>query len=154
VPKYLGTQAEAKVEASTQPTAIVTPIPEGKLAEAPPDDPKPAEAAPPAADKAPVIVEIGLVSKPPGASVFRGGETVPLGVTPFPVPLSRSDKPVNMRFEKHGFAPKTVEISLEDSLEIEVTLSKQQREPVAAKSAVRVRKPAQKPESESKPKPQ
>jgi hypothetical protein len=74
-------------------------------------------------------------------------------VTPFTVPLSRSDKPVKMRFEKPGYQPKTIEVPIAASLEIEVSLSKR-REPVAAKSAVRIRKVAPKPPvTETKPKP-
>jgi len=78
-----------------------------------------------------------------------------LGVTPFTVPLSRSDKPVKMRFEKPGYDPKTIEVPIAASLEIEVSLAKQ-REPVAAKSPAPIRKkPVAKPaapKTETEPK--
>jgi eukaryotic-like serine/threonine-protein kinase len=110
---------------------------------------EPTEAAPAAS----AIVEIGIESTPEGASVYRAGETVALGITPFTVPLSRSDKPVKMRFEKPGFRAKEIEVPIAESLEIEVSLAKQ-REPAAAKSSVRIRKPTPKPAADTKPKPQ
>jgi eukaryotic-like serine/threonine-protein kinase len=131
VPQYLATtHAEAKVEPVAAPAAV-EPVPAPVAAE-------------PVAPVEPAIVEIGILSKPEGASVYRAGETVALGVTPFTVPLSRSDKPVKMRFEKPGFQPKTIDVEIAESLEIEVSLSKQP-EPAAAKSSVRIRKPTPKP---------
>jgi serine/threonine-protein kinase len=125
LPKYLETtNAEARVE----------PTPEAALPPATPAPPV-AEPEPPAA---PSIVEIGIVSTPAGASVYRVGETVALGTTPFTVPLPSSDKPVKMRFEKAGFESKTIEVPIAASLEIEVELAA----PVASK-VVRNRGPAE-----------
>ena len=164
VPKFLAKPSSAKAEATfvaaaerlpvqaverpAQPAALPTAPPAAQ----PTTQPAEAAAVEPPAEPVPAIVEIGIVSTPEGASVYRAGETVALGVTPFTVPLSRSDKPVTMRFEKAGFQPKTIEVPIAASLEIEVSLAKQ-REPVAAKSAVRIRKPAAKPTTVSKPKP-
>jgi eukaryotic-like serine/threonine-protein kinase len=151
VPQYLaGTQAEAKVEPAplAQETPKVEPPVEQVTVE-------PIEVAPTetTTEAGPAIVEIGIESAPPGASVYRAGETVALGVTPFTVPLSRSDKPVKMRFEKAGFQPKVIEVPIAASLEIEVTLAKH-REPAAAKSSVRIRKPTPKPATDTKQKTQ
>jgi hypothetical protein len=148
VPQYLAANnAEAKVD------------PVARAQEAPSVEPMKVEPVAPAIERAapaevePAIVEIGIESTPPGASVYRAGETVALGVTPFTVPLSRSEKPVKMRFEKPGFQAKEIEVPIAASLEIEVSLAKD-REPAAAKSSVRIRKPTAKPGTDTKPKAQ
>ncbi|HEY5923154.1 MAG TPA: serine/threonine-protein kinase [Kofleriaceae bacterium] len=153
VPKYFAsTKAEAKVEMATSEAVAAVPVAPAvpQPVEAAPAA-RPVEAAPPQAEPAPAIVEIDIVSTPKGASVYRVGETVALGVTPFTVPLSRSDKPVKMRFEKAGFQAKTIEVPIAASLEIEVSLAKA-REPVAAKSSVRIRKPTRPTATDTKPK--
>jgi hypothetical protein len=78
--------------------------------------------APAPVPSAPEIVEISIVSTPAGASVYRVGETVALGVTPFSVSLPRSDTPTQMRFERTGYATKTIEVPIAESLEIAVNL--------------------------------
>ena len=141
IPKYLG---GSKATAAEPQPAPPTPAEPAKVVEG--SAQAPSQAAPVAeapAQQQPAIVEIGIASTPKGASVYREGETVALGVTPFTVPLSRSDQPVKMRFEKAGYQPKSVEVPLEASLEIEVSLAKQQ-EPVAAKTSVRMKKPVKK----------
>lgn len=85
----------------------------------------PVAPAPPVAPAAPQIVEISIVSTPAGATVYRVGETVALGVTPFTVPLPRSDTPTHMRFEHAGYADKTIEVPIEESLEIDVNLTRE-----------------------------
>jgi serine/threonine-protein kinase len=87
--------------------------------------PKPAEEAP-----GPVIVDIDVVSTPPGAKAYRLGETVPLGTTPFTVQLPRSDTPIQIRFDLAGYEPKQVEVPIAASMEIDVSLVKPK--PVAA----------------------
>jgi tRNA A-37 threonylcarbamoyl transferase component Bud32 len=152
VPQYL-TARDADAEPDTT-TAMNAAPSQAAAATAPlAVEPVPAPAAPaaePAPEPMPAIVEIGVVSTPDGASVYREGETVALGVTPFTVPLSRSDRPVKMRFEKPGFQAKTIEVPIAASLEIEVSLAKQ-REPAAAKSTVRIRqKPTPAPSTDKK----
>jgi eukaryotic-like serine/threonine-protein kinase len=151
VPKYLtSTKSEAAQsvrEPAPPPTVEVTPI--ETIEPATEQTGAPTEPS----ESQPAIVEIGIESTPAGASVYRAGETVALGVTPFTVPLSRSDKPVKMRFEKAGFQPKVIEVPIAASLEIEVTLAKP-REPAAAKSSVRIRKPTSKRATDTKPKTQ
>jgi serine/threonine-protein kinase len=73
----------------------------------------------------PEIVEISIVSTPAGASVYRVGETVALGVTPFTVSLPRADTPTQMRFEHAGYATKTIEVPIAESLEIAVNLARE-----------------------------
>ncbi|HEX5060453.1 MAG TPA: serine/threonine-protein kinase [Kofleriaceae bacterium] len=151
LPPYLATStAEAKADVAT--VAQAEPAEPQHAVAAPPAPAQEAPApAPPPPPAAPAIVEIGIVSTPAGASVYRTGETVALGVTPFTVPLSRSDKPVQMRFEKAGFQPKTIEVPIAASLEIEVSLAKQKQP--ASKATVQIRKPAAKPVTDTKPKP-
>jgi hypothetical protein len=96
------------------------------------------------------LVDIGIESTPEGATVYRASETIALGVTPFTVALPRSNKAAQLRFEKAGYQPKTIEVPLEADLEIEVSLSRQ-RDKVAAKSGVTFRKP-QAPATSKKPK--
>ncbi len=106
-----------------------TPTPAPAVAQS--AQPKPSEAvvlpepAAPTAAATPEIVEISIVSTPAGASVYRVGETVALGVTPFTVPLPRSDTPTQMRFEHAGYAAKTIEVPIAESLEIDVNLTRE-----------------------------
>jgi serine/threonine-protein kinase len=73
----------------------------------------------------PEIVEISIVSTPAGASVYRIGETVALGVTPFTVSLPRADTPTRMRFEHPGYETKAIEVPIAESLEIAVNLARE-----------------------------
>jgi hypothetical protein len=62
-------------------------------------------------------------------------------VTPFTVPLPRSAKPLEVRFEKPGYQAKTIEVPVDAPLEIEVSLTKQ-RDSVATTQTVKIRKTA------------
>ncbi|HEY5947876.1 MAG TPA: serine/threonine-protein kinase, partial [Kofleriaceae bacterium] len=161
LPKYISTTSAQTVETTpvgvepvnVEVAPVQAPVAAAKTTEPASEEVAATEPAAPSSDDGAAIVEIGIESKPAGASVFRAGETVALGVTPFTVPLSRSDKPVKMRFEKAGYQPKQIEVPIAASLEIEVSLAKE-REPAAAKSSVRIRKPAAKPPAvETKQKP-
>ncbi len=130
--------AMVETAAPTPPPPLVetpTPVEVAKVDPAP--APAPAEEEPAAAESA--TVDIGVISVPEGVTVFRMGETVALGVTPFTVPLPRSAKPLEMRFEKTGYRAKTVEVPVDSSLEIEVTLARQ-RESATTTQSVKVRK--------------
>jgi serine/threonine-protein kinase len=104
-----------------------TPTPAPAVAQS--AQPKATEAVPPPAPTPtpapPEIVEISIVSTPAGASVYRVGETVALGVTPFTVSLPRSDTPTQMRFEHAGYATKAIEVPIAESLEIAVNLTRE-----------------------------
>ena len=89
----------------------------------PPPTAAPAPVEPPPA-AAPTIVDIDVVSTPPGAKAYRVGETVPLGTTPFTVQLPRSDTPIQIRFDKPGYDAKQVEVPIAASMEIDVSLVK------------------------------
>jgi serine/threonine-protein kinase len=134
VPKYLANKSVAapSTQVIAGPAPAQAPSVEAPASRPPVVDKAPAEAAahaPPAPpqEAQPAFVDIGVVSSPDGVSVYRAGETVALGVTPFTVPLPRSAKAVEMRFEKAGFETKTLEVPVEASLQIEVTLAKQPR---------------------------
>jgi serine/threonine-protein kinase len=104
--------------ASAAPAKVaVAPTP---IAPAPPP-PAPVEAPAPAA---PSIVDIDVVSTPPGAKAYRLGETVPLGTTPFTVQLPRSDTPIQIRFDLSGYEAKQVEVPIAATMEIDVSLVK------------------------------
>jgi serine/threonine-protein kinase len=83
--------------------------------------PAPAPVAPP---PAPTLVDIGVVSTPPGAKAYRSGETVPLGTTPFTVELPRGDAPVQIRLELAGYEPTQVAVPIVASTQIDVALRK------------------------------
>ncbi len=72
-----------------------------------------------------------FVSTPAGAKVFRQGETIALGVTPFETTLVRAPHTTPVRFELDGYEPMEVEASLERSENISVTLDKLPPPPVA-----------------------
>ncbi len=54
--------------------------------------------------------------------MFRKGETVPLGITPFTAELARSERSTPMRFELAGHDPIEVDASLAESEDLAVTL--------------------------------
>jgi serine/threonine-protein kinase len=147
VPRFL--QKEPEAVAATQPETAPArqpdvPAPVEKPTEqpteaAPSEQPEQAQPEVPAQDM-PSIVEISITSKPAGASVFRAGETVALGVTPFSVQLPRSDTPTHMRFEMKGRAAKTIEVPIAEDMEINVNLAKEATS--AAVHAVRLKKPS------------
>ncbi|HUS32063.1 MAG TPA: serine/threonine-protein kinase [Kofleriaceae bacterium] len=123
VPRYLQKNSEAKAE-----TVAEAPVVENAPVEKPVEKPaeQVAEQAPVEAQPAaPTIVEISIHSKPAGATVFRAGETVALGVTPFTVQLPRSDTPTHMRFELGGHNAKIIEVPIAEDMEINVNLAKE-----------------------------
>ena len=123
LPKYLQKEPEAVAAtqtpepAQTIPAPVIAPDAEAPVAVAE----KPTE-APPA--EVPTIVELEIASKPAGATVFRAGETVALGVTPFTVELPRSDTPTHMRFERTGYSAKTIDVPVAEDMQISVNLAK------------------------------
>jgi hypothetical protein len=136
LPDYLarGSAPKPAVEVvATGPAVIHEPAPEDA-----------SEVPPPPAEESTVFVEIEVISKPTGARVFRVGETIPLGVTPFSVPLARSDQPTQLRFELDGHESKQIEVPITDSIEIEVALVKD-RAAGKAKSTVTFRRPKKTP---------
>ncbi|MBA2543078.1 MAG: serine/threonine protein kinase, partial [Deltaproteobacteria bacterium] len=56
------------------------------------------------------LMTLGFESDPPGARVFREGETVPLGTTPFEVTVKHSDRAGRVRFELAGYQPLLVKM--------------------------------------------
>ncbi|MDQ3365941.1 MAG: hypothetical protein M3680_10990, partial [Myxococcota bacterium] len=97
--------------------------------------------APPnaAAEPAPLAtVTLGFTSTPPGARVFRKGETVPLGVTPFTAELARSERSTPVRFELAGHEPIEIDASLAESEHLAVTLV---ATPAVVSQRTRPRKP-------------
>jgi eukaryotic-like serine/threonine-protein kinase len=81
------------------------PVPVPQVAAAPPPPPPP----PVEPVREPAISELSFESTPPGANVFREGETVALGTTPFTIKLRSSDRPARVRFELAGHEPMVVE---------------------------------------------
>jgi hypothetical protein len=104
-PKLVATDQDAQA----QPTPVAAPI------RATPDFVVPPR--PPPKD-----VLVKFASEPTGASVFRRGETVPLGVTPFVTTLPRSDQRLGVKLELAGHESAEREVSLSGPTELVVTL--------------------------------
>jgi serine/threonine protein kinase len=150
IPKYLEKDTgEASAATETPPVVAAVEKPAEQPAVKPSDTPaeKPDEA--PQDVRVPTIVEISITSKPAGASVFRTGETVALGVTPFTVQLPRSDTPTHMRFEMSGYGAKTIEVPIAEDMEINVNLAKEATS--EAVHAVRLKKPSKPSKAEGTP---
>lgn len=71
----------------------------------------------------PATVEIRVASTPEGAIVYRAGETVALGTTPFTVTLPRGPTPIEVRVEKPGYRDETAFVSVDTAREISVALT-------------------------------
>jgi hypothetical protein len=88
-----------------------------------------AAAAPPAQEPvkvvAPQTITLKFTSAPSGAKVFRKGETVALGTTPFETQLVRSDRATLVTFQLDGYEPFELDASLAGSDVITATLIKQ-----------------------------
>jgi serine/threonine protein kinase len=118
-------------------------------APAPPPEPmpKPDESVPAPAQLETVTLK--FESTPSGAKVFREGESVALGVTPFETTLVRAGRSTPVRFELEGYEPAQVDASLEKSENISVELDKLPPTPVAIDKPSRPRaapvKPGKKP---------
>ncbi len=69
-------------------------------------------------------VTISFTTVPPGAGVFRAGETVPLGTTPFAATFSRATHPLTVRLERDGYQSITAAVALETSHETAIELSR------------------------------
>ncbi|MGE5183815.1 MAG: serine/threonine-protein kinase [Acidobacteriota bacterium] len=108
VPGHLGGQSRPAVVA---PAAAPPPSP-------PPSPPPP----PPPVAVRPAMVTVSFTSTPPGARVFRVGETVPLGITPFQTSFARSDRASHVRFELAAHEPAEAVVALTASTAIAITL--------------------------------
>ncbi len=126
VPRYLEPSAQQAAAAPAPPVTAPAPAaPAPAPAPAPAAPAAPAEATP---DEAPApgaaTVEIDVVSVPAGATVYRAGETIPLGTTPFTATLLRSDKKAHLRFELSGYDTHTTDIKVDESHEVTVRLAR------------------------------
>jgi len=83
-------------------------------------------------------VEIAFDSIPDGALVYRIGETVPLGTTPFTTSFARSTDPVRVRFALANFAPVELEVLVDASREAAVALAPLARAPAKKAPAKQV----------------
>jgi serine/threonine-protein kinase len=99
--------------------------------EAPAPVPAPMPTPDAAAPAQPETVTLKFESTPSGAKVFRTGESVALGVTPFETTLVRASRTTAVHFELDGYEPMEVDASLERSENISVTLDKLPPTPVA-----------------------
>jgi hypothetical protein len=107
-----------------------------------PAPPPPAPPPPPVEPTPPEMVTLTFVSTPSGAKVFRKGESIALGVTPFDTTLVRG-RTTPVRFELEGYEVLEVEASLAASDNIAVTLDKLPTPVAIDKPQARV-KPAKK----------
>ncbi|MDQ3337092.1 MAG: serine/threonine protein kinase [Myxococcota bacterium] len=118
VPELLAKEPREAVAAPVEaPAPVPAPMPK-------PDEPAPAPAQP-------ETVTLKFVSTPSGAKVFRKGESVALGVTPFETTLVRASRTAAVHFELDGYEPMEVDASLAKSENISVTLDKLAPTPVA-----------------------
>ncbi len=142
VPKYLANKSVAAPPTQVLGAPAPPPPPAVQAPATAPTVETSAEAAPPTQgqEPQPAFADIAVASSPAGVTVYRAGETVALGVTPFTVALPRSAKPVELRFMKFGYDVKTLEVSVEGPTQIEVTLAKQPRASVARPQPTKVRK--------------
>jgi serine/threonine-protein kinase len=74
--------------------------------------------------RAPETVTLTFMSEPSGAQVFRRGESVALGTTPFSTQLVKSDRATHVTFALDGYEPSEVDASLATTDTIAVTLAK------------------------------
>jgi hypothetical protein len=91
--------------AVTQPAAMASPIA--------PSPPPPQH---------PTTATLTFESNPPHARVFRQGESVPLGTTPFSKQLARSTEPTQLRFELAGHEPYRIEVVVDADRVVSGTL--------------------------------
>jgi eukaryotic-like serine/threonine-protein kinase len=83
------------------PAVAASPVPPP----APQPQPKPEPPPPPPVPAKPAEITISFESTPAGASVYRSGETAPLGTTPCSISLLRSERAVHVRFVLDGYQP-------------------------------------------------
>ncbi|MDB4952656.1 MAG: Serine/threonine protein kinase [Myxococcales bacterium] len=108
VPRYLA--ADAPANAAPQPARA--PV-------APPVAAQPPSAV--ASPQAPAAVTVSIASTPPGAKVYRVGESVPLGTTPLTTPVP-AEHVWQLRFELAGFQPLDRELDVSKAHELAVDL--------------------------------
>jgi hypothetical protein len=72
----------------------------------------------------PAMVELTLQSEPPGAEVFREGDPVPLGLTPFVMASEPDPVATRLVFKLMGHRPVTEEVALDRSSTVRVKLSR------------------------------
>ena len=77
---------------------------------------------PPPPIAAPADVALWLVTAPPGASVSRLDTGVAMGVTPLEVRLTKTDRPLRLRFELAGHQVLERETSLQSDQTLELSL--------------------------------
>ena len=92
-------------QVAASPPSRATPAPT-----TPPAPPPPAEVAAPAPAK-PKEIDLGFESQPPGASVLRRGESVPLCTTPCTTPILRSDRTMHVQIVLDGYKPFETEVT-------------------------------------------
>jgi hypothetical protein len=124
----------AREPVAAAPAPPVEPLPPAT------EQPKPVEEAP--APVRPETVTLKFVSEPAGANVFRKGETVALGTTPFETKLVRAGKTTPVTFKLDGFEDMEVDASLEQSENISVTLDKLPPPPKAGENVTARKKPS------------
>ena len=135
VPQYLN----AAPQSPAAPTTAVAPRPQTSDLRPQAAEPTPGpeargqkpEASPPPAPPAPEAeapvgpaVELAINSAPAGALVYREGETIPLGKTPFTATLLQSNKKTHLRFELDGYEPHPTDVKVDESHEVTVKLSR------------------------------
>ena len=122
----------ARKTAQATTTAPAPPPPPAPVPEPPPPEPvTPAQ---------PEVVTLKFRSTPPGAKVFRKGESVALGVTPFETTLVKAGRSAVVTFVLEGYEAMEVDASLAQSENISVTLDKAPQ-PVANRAKARARPP-------------
>ena len=85
-----------------------------------PDRPAATASSPP---PAPAQIEVEFVTSPPGAAVYRTGESAPLGWTPFTASFAPSDRVQSFELRKPGFEAASTSIFLDRSRRIAATLT-------------------------------
>ncbi len=91
---------------------------EAPIARAQPPEPHPTRS-----DARSPLANVSFESSPKGARVFRAGETVPLGTTPFQVAFPRSQHPTQFRFELAEHEPFGIEIVVEGDQRVDALLT-------------------------------
>jgi hypothetical protein len=67
-------------------------------------------------------ITVEFNSSPPGAEVYRAGETIPLGLTPFNANFTRSNNSMEVLFVLDGHEDVEVEVSLNRAVQVVATL--------------------------------
>src|SRR5262249_24722932 len=73
---------------------------------------------------APHRIAVAFESSPPGAKVFRAGESTPLGMTPFALSFERSSQPQSFEFRLPGRQVAHQEVSMAESSRVVVALAR------------------------------